>query len=228
MPESHRHVLDTIVASLVKLQHVDAIAAYGSTASRSWSAESDIDLVAITSEPAPVEPLHFYVEQIPVDLSMRNRQEWEGGTTHWLPPDGLAAIWDPHNLISTANPKTNSPSDAEHFRYALRHMLHKLRRWQREDPEIADLIVGAATHFITVSYFHARGMRFPGIDQAVPYYRSHDPEMLDCLLSAIKDRDHRYERLTRAVELALSQIGGIWSGGDVFVSGWSGTPTANT
>ena len=81
MSERHGRVLEELLAALRRLPRVAALAAYGSTADRSWSEGSDIDLLAIIDAPAPVESLHFFYQGIPVDLSLRNRQHGRRGSS---------------------------------------------------------------------------------------------------------------------------------------------------
>lgn len=222
MTQEHEAVLEDVVAALRTLTHVQAILAYGSTSNRTWSQGSDIDLIVVTSEPAPVESLHFFIDGIPIDLSMRNRAQWESGETKWTPPNGLEAIWDPENLLAAVKTRERDPNDARHFRYAHRHMLLKVKRWQSQDPVIAELLAANAVHWVTVSYFHARGMRFPGIDKAVPHFREHEPDMLESLLAATRHENQRFAKLQRACEIALEPIGGLWRDDEVFVSGRQG------
>lgn len=222
MTLQHEAVLEDVLAALRALTHVQAILAYGSTVTKRWSKGSDIDLIVITSEPAPVESLHFFIGDIPIDLSMRNRAQWEAGDTNWTPPSGLAAIWDPENLLAGVATRQRDPDDARQFRYAHRHMLLKVKRWQSQDPVIAELLAANAVHWVTVSYFHARGMRFPGIDKAVLYFREQEPDMLESLLAATRHENQRFPMLQRACELALEPIGGLWQDDEVFASGWKG------
>lgn len=191
----HLRLFDELVRTLRDLGHVRAIAAYGSSATKSWADGSDIDLLVVTAQQTPVESLHFFRDGIPIDLGMRNRTEWEEGRTHWLPPDGMIPVWDPEDLVRNAVSRPAASGAARNDRYSHRHLLLKLKRWQDQDSEVADVLAAGAPHWIIVSYFHARGMRFPGIDQAVPYLRSHDPEILECLLSSIREQNHRVDQL---------------------------------
>jgi hypothetical protein len=88
-------------------------------------------------------------------------------------------------------------------------------------------MAAGATHWIAVSWFHARSLRFPGIDQAVALWRDRDPEMIDLLTGAAREREYRLDRIARASEIALAPIGGLWSEGEIHMTGWQGTPTTD-
>jgi hypothetical protein len=173
---------------------------------------------------APVNSVHFFVDGVPVDLNLKSCHAWIEGDRGWLPPEPITPLWDPNNLFAGVEPPTASSSDADHYRYAHRHRLFKLAKWIDRDDEIADLMAAGATHWIAVSWFHARTMRFPGIDQAVAHWREHDPEMIELLIGAARDRQGRLERITRASGIALEPVGGLWSEGDIHITGWHGAP----
>lgn len=222
----HRALLQQLVNRARDLPGIVAVGAYGSTVSGAWTAHSDLDLVVIVEQDPPVNSLHFFVEGIPVDLNLKQRTAWSSGNHGWLPPEPLSPLWDPEGLFSGVEPPSAASSDAEQYRYAHRHRLLKLTKWIGRDDEVADLLAAGATHWIAVSWFHAREMRFPGIDQAVTYWRVHDPDMIAVRIGAARERQDRLERIARASERALAPVGGLWSKGDVHMTGWHGPPSA--
>lgn len=222
---SHSDVLQRLVRRAKDIPGIVAVGAYGSTATETWTAHSDLDLIFIVEEDAPVNSLHFFFDDVPVDLNLKRRESWLGGNYGWLPPREITALWDPQSLFSGVQPPLTSSSDTQQYRYAHRHRLLKLAKWIGRDDEIADLMAAGATHWIAVSWFHARDMRFPGIDQAVTHWRVHQPEMIDLLIGATRDRRSRYERIAEAPEIALAPVGGLWSEGDLHVTGWHGPPS---
>ena len=228
MDQPHRAVLQQLVDRARDLSGIAAIGAYGSTASETWTAYSDLDLILIVNQGAPVNSIHVFLHGIPLDLNLKQRESWIRGDYGWLPPGEVVALWDPEGLFGhLPPPSTVASSDARQYRYTHRHRLLKLMKWIGHDDEIADLLAAGATHWIAVSWFHARNLRFPGIDQAVIYWRAHQPEMIDLLIGAARDRHDRLERITWASELALAPIGGLWSEGEVHMTGWHGIPSAS-
>lgn len=223
----HGAVLKRLVERAAAIPDVVAVGAYGSTASRAWTVDSDLDLMVILAHEAPVNSVHFFIDGVPVDLNLKQRGEWIAGTHGWLPPEAITPLWDPEGLFSDVRPHATSSSDAQQYRYAHGHRVFKLRKWIGRDDEIADLMAAGATHWIAVSWFHARNLRFPGIDLAVKHWRANEPEMIDLLIGATRERHDRLERITRASEIALVPIGGLWREGDVHMTGWDGPPTAD-
>jgi hypothetical protein len=205
------------------------VAAYGSTASRSWSEGSDIDLFAIIDAHVPVESLHFFNDGIPVDINLRNREQWSAGPRHWVPPDGLSPLWDPDGLFDLAAemPAAARPDGQEMSRFGHRHVLFKLRRWLKDDPELADLVVAGETYWVLHAYFLARGMPYPGPEPAVTYAREHDPGLVEKLHAALTPGEDRLRLLEEAAELALAPVGGVWKEGEVIAFGWEGSPSAD-
>lgn len=221
----HRTALQRLIAAARELSWVAALGAYGTTATQSWSDHSDLDLIMILEHGAPVNSIHFFFEGIPVDLNLKSRDSWEAGDYGWLPPGEVIGVWDPDGLFATIQSSTETTSDAGQYRYAHRHRLLKLAKWIGRDDDIADLLAAGATHWIAVSWFHARNLRFPGIDQAVMHWRTHQPEMIELLTGAARDRRSRYERIAEASALALEPVGGLWGEEELHVTGWHGSPS---
>jgi hypothetical protein len=187
---------------------------------------SDLDLIFIVEHEAPVNSLHFFVDGIPVDLNLKSLGAWSNGDRGWLPPEPLTPLWDPERLFAGVESPSASASDVQQYRYAHQHRLFKLNKWIGRDDVIADLMAAGATHWIAVSWFHARNMRFPGIDRAVAHWRASEPEMIELLTGAARERQDRLQRITRASELALAPVGGLWSSGEIHMTGWHGAPGA--
>jgi hypothetical protein len=222
----HKAVLKRLVEKALGLPGIVAVGAYGSTASELWSAHSDLDLIFIMEQDAPVNSVHFFLDGIPVDLNLKQRARWTTGDRGWLPPEPVTPLWDPAGLFRDMEPPTRIAEDAAQDRYAHTHRLLKLRKWIGRDDEIADLLAAGATHWIAVTWFHARNLRFPGIDLAVARWRVDDPDMIDLLTGAARDRHDRLERIATASERALAPVGGLWREGEIHMTGWHGPPGA--
>jgi len=223
----HGAVLKRLVERAATIPDVVAVGAYGSTASGAWTVHSDLDLIVILAHEAPVNSLHFFIDGVPVDLNLKRQEDWITGEHGWLPQEAITPLWDPEGLLTDVRPYAAPSSDVQQYRYAHRHRLFKLSKWIGLDDEIADLMAAGATHWIAVSWFHARNLRFPGIELAVEHWRENDPEMIDLLIGSTRWRQDRLERITRASELALAPVGGLWSEGDVHMTGWDGPPKAD-
>ena len=110
-------------------------------------------------------------------------------------------------------------------RFGHRHVLLKLRRWLKDDSELADLVVAGEIYWVLHAYFQARGLDYPGPEHAVTHVRQHDPEIVEKLLLALRPGAERLRLLEEAAELALEPVGGIWKEGEIVAFGWEGVPS---
>ena len=227
MSERHQRALEDLVGALKALPHVSAVAAYGSTKDMSWSDGSDIDLFVVVDAPAPVESLHFFHRGIPVDLSLRNKRQWEVGERFWVPLEGLVPLWDPDGLVAIAprQAERSPPERQDMSRFGHRHVLQKLRRWFKDDAELAELVVAGETYWVLHAYFQARGLDYPGPEHAVTHVRQHDPTIVEKLVAALRPGSERLRLLEEAAELALEPVGGIWKEDEVVAFAWEGAPS---
>lgn len=217
-------LLDQLVERIKTIPGVAALAAYGSTGTTEWTAHSDIDLIVWIDQPTDINSVHFTVQGIPVDLNVKSIQAWQSGNYGWLPPSPLLPLWDPGKVIGTASTPSPSGSRAEayQYRYAHAHRLLKLQKVIGTDDEVADFLAAGATHWIAVSYCHARGQRFPGIDKLVSQWRVDDPQMVTWLAESVRSRHHRLENIRSASERALEPIGGLLAADEMYVTGTDG------
>ncbi len=227
---THGEALERLIRRAQRVDGAVALAAYGSTASRTWNTYSDLDLILWVEDEVQVNSVHFTFAGIPVDLNLKSLAVWRDGDLGWLPPDPLMAIWDPQGIVAAtqAPPRQSRPADAEQYRYAHAHRLLKLQQVIGQDDEVADFLVAGATHWIAVSWCHARGQRFPGIDKLVVQWRRDDPEMIAWLLETVMNREGRLEHIRRASERALEPVGGLLRPDEVYITGLRNEPVTDT
>jgi hypothetical protein len=103
MASKHAAILKRLVEQAAATPAIVAIGTYGSTATESWSEHSDLDLIFILDQDAPVNSIHFFVGGIPVDLNLKSRDSWSEGDTGWLPPEPVRPIWDPVGFFERSN-----------------------------------------------------------------------------------------------------------------------------
>jgi hypothetical protein len=222
----HGAALDRLIALAISVEGAAALAAYGSTATRTWTAFSDLDLILWIEGDVRVNSVHFTFEGIPVDLNLKSLATWRSGNTGWLPPTTLSPLWDPQGIVPTTPPPVQvSTADMSQFRYAHAHRLLKLQQVVGTDDEIATFLAAGATHWIAVSWCHARGQRFPGIDQLVSEWRQVDPEMIDWLLDALQNSERRLDGIRQASARALEPVGGLLRPEEVYLTGLQATLT---
>lgn len=104
----HSDVLRHLVGRAKRLPGIVAVGAYGSTATGRWTDHSDLDLLHIVEEDAPVNSIHFFFDGIPIDLNLKQRESWCGGNYGWLPTEEITALWDPEGLFSGVQPPLTS------------------------------------------------------------------------------------------------------------------------
>ena len=199
-----------------------AIGAYGSTATRTWTRHSDVDVVAVLDRDPDLESLRFFVEGIPVDLNLRSNDDSDHGIGGAAFMPDTIAIWDPDEVFTSAK-VTSNPSvtgEVRPLRYMLRHNINKLLQVSR-DTQKARLIAGSEVGQVTRAYFLARRREFPGPLSCLDVLRSECPELLDLLERSLVEISAAPSLLEQASEIALQPVGGIWKPGEVFAVGWS-------
>ncbi len=220
MSSSHGEVLDTVVAAIREVPAVVAIAAYGSTATRTWTEHSDIDLVAVLDRHPPAESVRIFVRGVPVDLNLRAADDSKRGIggADFVP--AMQPMWDPADVLQRAvqTERRHDPAAARARRYLLFHDVSKIKQIAT-DSQKARIAIAAECGEVLRDYFHAREAPFPGTLAALSRLQSEAPELLDLLERALLEADH--ELLERAGELAFSTVGGAWKPGEIMIVGWS-------
>lgn len=214
----HRSVLDRLLHELQQQPFVVAVGAYGSTATREWSAHSDIDLLAVTIEAPPVESLRFFVGDVAVDLNFRSADDSEHGIggADFVPE--CTALWDPQDLLRQARPtgRVHNPEATDATRYMLFHDTQKVR--QIADPSLRRVAMGGVADQVLRAWYQARSEPFPGIVASVADLHERDPLMIQLINQAIDDA--AIDSLLEAAERAASPAGGIFSPGEVLAVSW--------
>ncbi len=221
LEKSHSEVLASLVDALRQVPAVVAIAAYGSTATRSWSEHSDIDLVAVLDRRPPAESIRMFVRGVPVDLNLRALDDSERGIggAGFVPT--MEPIWDPGEVLGLAKQteRHHDPAAARARRYLLFHDISKIKQIPA-DSQAARIAIAAECGQVVRDYFLAREEPFPGTLAALLRLQSEAPELLDLLESAVLAADRGTELLERAGELAFSPVGGAWKPGEIMVVDW--------
>ncbi len=223
MTERHERALDSVVGALRRIPSVIAIASYGSTADRSWTEHSDVDLVAILDREPPAESIRLFVEGVPVDLNLRSAGGSRRGIggADFVPE--MEPLWDPDGLLGSAT-TTSRPggrADARRLRYLLTHSIKKLRQLEG-NIQASRINAAAECGYFVQAYFFARDETFPGALPALRRLQSEAPELLDALERALLRPERAGDALEEAAAIALGPVGGLWRPGDVMIAGWGG------
>jgi hypothetical protein len=215
---THAVVVDRVVDALRRLPFVVAVGAYGSTASRTWTAHSDVDLLAVTDIDPPIESLRFFIDGVAVDLNFRSPDATPHGVggADFVPD--LTAVWDPRGILASARPtgRTHNPAATHVVRYMLFHDTQKLR--QIEDPRLRRLAMGPVVDQVVRAWYQTRNEPFPGAVASVRDLQDRAAtlvEMLDRAITMASTDD-----LVAAAELATAPAGGVFNAGDVLAVSW--------
>lgn len=219
---NHAAALDTIVEALRASHAVIAIGAYGSTADRTWTPASDVDLLVILDEDPAVESVRLRVAGVPVDINLRSIDDTSHGIRGASFVPKATPIWDPDDLLTNAVP-TNTPPDpssARMLRYLLAHSIDKVRQLE-STPELTRLLAGGEAGFVVRGYYQARAIWFPGPVRGLRDLANREPELLHLLQSIPSGPEPPSTYLTEAAELALAPVGGLWRDNELFVAAWT-------
>lgn len=217
----HARALSGVVSALRQNASVVAIGAYGSTAQRRWTFASDVDLLVVVDTEPPVESIRLRVGGVPVDVNLRAASDSTrgiGGAT-FVPE--TEPIWDPGDVLrgarTTALPP--DPSSIRISRFALAHSVDKTRQLEGS-PRLARLFAGGEAPFVVRGFYHARALWFPGPVIGLRYLEERAPELVNALLAIASGPDQPSTYLSRAAEIALAPVGGLWRDDEVFIVGW--------
>ena len=212
--------LARVLGVLRTMPEVIAIAAYGSTADRSWNQFSDVDLVAVLSVAPPVESLRFFVGGVAVDLNFRSDSDdpVHGVRGADFMPE-VVAVWDPQDVFHRVRttPREYNADATQLMRYQYAHDLEKLR--QIADEPGRRIACGLLADRVTNSWFNARAEAFPGVVAAMEQLRLRDPETLGLLSQAL--RDASVDAIVSAAARAFEPVGGPYRPGDVLAPSWT-------
>lgn len=218
---NHQSALDTVVRALKQIEGVLAIGAYGSTATRTWTDHSDIDLVAVINRDPPIESLRFFVEGVPVDLNLRSADESPHGIRGASFMPETVAIYDPGDVLRSAatTRKPGGKGEARLLRYLLKHTIDKIRQISG-DPQQTRLKAAAEVGYFMRGYFLARGEELGESVSAMARLRKECPELLNLLEQAVLEPTAAASLLEQAGEIALGPVGGLWKTGEIMAVDW--------
>ena len=191
----------------------------------------DFDLFAIVrGRDSDLESLHFYWRTIPVDLSLRTRQDLQRESpishidVHLLEgeilfdrkgdlPDLLEIArgqWTDANILLTEQ-------DIKFSRFSHTHALDKVRGRLTTEPLFCEFLLSANILWLVKSYFNIRRKPYPGEKGALSSLMEKEPEIGGRIKAffdskSLKEKLRISEKLT---ELVLAPVGGSWRRGEV-------------
>ena len=227
--------LEELVERLRANPDVLALFCYGSRRVGDRSVGGDFDLIVfLTSRPAEVEGLHFYVGPLPVDLSVRAledlaREEPVVWVDYCLADADV--LFDRQGTVGSLVrealqrwPRQGSglgEAAVAWERFGKTHSLDKVRGRLESHRLMCELVLAGHIHWLVRSYFELRGLPYLGEKDAAAWLREHDAEFHDGLehffaATALPEKLAIGEELT---EHALTPVGGTWKRDEVLALG---------
>lgn len=201
---------------------------YGGRHVNDMSPGGDFDLFVILKEaPENVESLHFYVEDIPVDLNLRTLTDLQRESP--LTEIDLSLLQgeilydvtgELAKLIKAAGQRWRSVADvsglttheANFLRFSHQHALDKIRHRLQSNPLMSEFLLASNVYWLVLNYFRLRLMPFPGERRALEWLAEYDAEFHHDLTRFYESRrlEDKFQLSESLSERALEPVGGLW------------------
>lgn len=227
--------LHELVQNSQRHPRVVGLVEYGSHTYTAVASEGDYDLLVLFSGYRPkVESLHFYVNEIPVDLNLRCLEDWQAGRLqssfdHVLAQGRLIyqATPDVSDILEhfRREPPAETPPASQQaiasLRYGQKHMFDKIAGRHEAQPTLSQFLLYSNLYWLVQHYFTVRRLPYEGEKAAFAYLETHDPRVLQALEEIYEEQDwSRQVELARELnELVLEPVGGLWQDEEVLAFG---------
>lgn len=222
--EDFERILNLLLTTLRDTPDVVAVGSYGSTATRTWSTYSDIDLVAVTSSDPVIESVHFFVDGIPVDLNLRLPDDSAHGIAGSSFMPETVPLFDPDRILANAVVGRSGSGGAENesrlMKYLLRHSINKTQKLTHDE---CKRFISDDSKYFFLAFCLTHNEPFEDVDQAIGLLNSMGSEIPELLNRAISRPNDARKHLIQAADLALEPIGGLWKIGEIMPWSWPGS-----
>ena len=227
--------LKNLVARLEASPSVVGIVRYGRRSLTDESPGGDFDLFVFVKErPPDIESIHFYVGDIPVDLSLRSLDDLRSDEPltafDTVLMDG-EILYDETGILAQEIvslgerwPPT-SPALTEHEvhmnRFCQQHVLDKVRGRIADEPLLCEFLLATNIYWLVRTYFRVRCIPYPGEKDALEWLERNDPEAYTDMqyFYASHDLSEKLDVSERLTEAVLAPIGGPWRREELLVFG---------
>ena len=227
--------LQSVIEKLKSNSSVVGIIQYGRRTMDDMSLGGDFDLfVFMQQRPETVESLHFFVQDIPVDMNIRVLDDLSGDMPITPFDVGIMdgrVIYDPTGRLAELHkdiqhkwqPDTTTISDHSRAftRFSHRHALDKVRHRLDTHPLFCEVLLSSNVYWLLQAYFRLRQLPFKGERDAIAWLQTHD-EKVHSLLDRFFASHDLAAKLTISEELSaivLDPIGGLWQDGEILAFG---------
>ncbi|MBT3274229.1 MAG: hypothetical protein HN368_13820 [Spirochaetales bacterium] len=226
-----------MIDSLVQHSNVVGLIRYGSNRVEDDFTSGDFDLFVVLKEKDPdVESIHFYVNEIPVDLNFLTKNELENfegmDNFHQVALDDGWVIHDPSgavtSLLNNIRAADSCPQRVEYSdheiaftRHGHRHVLDKIRNRKDSMPVFCRFLLNANIYWLICSYFRVRRIHYKGEKQAISFLQKHEPGVYN-LIERFYSTLEIGELMNITIDLSnsiLAPVDGIWQNGEVLAFG---------
>lgn len=231
--------MQTIKEMLLTLKsnkNVLGLLEYGSPHEHDDFLTGDYDLfVILRTKDSDIESLHFYINNIPVDLNIRSLEEIgklkfaEGFETALL--DGRI-IHDPTGQIKQElqklarrhkkhKPKGTTEQAIAFTRHGQKHVFNKIKGRIEKMPLLCKLLLNTNIYWLIETYFNVRNLQFKGEKHAIAYLEKNEPKIFKMVMDFYStiSLPEQLEISKNLTELVLSPVGGAWKNDEVLAFG---------
>jgi len=228
--------LKELIIQLKNNSNVVSIIEYGSRNYCDSSIGGDYDIFVIVKDRLfSIESLHFYINEIPVDLNIRTVEDLKKKEPLSFIDlsifDGRI-IYDKNNTVNKLlkenkgkwfQKKTDyiSEHDIEFERFSKKHVLDKVKGRLKTNPVMCQLLLNTNVYWLLQSYFKFNNMNYPGEKGAINFIKKNEPD----IYKKIKDfyhTDNLEEKVVLTKKLSnqiLKNLGGLWQKDEIIAFG---------
>lgn len=231
--------MQTIKEMLLTLKsnkNVLGLLEYGSPHKHDDFLTGDYDLfVILRTKDSDIESLHFYINNIPIDLNIRALEEIKklkfakGFETALL---DARIIYDPTRKVKQElqkliqrHKKHKHTGTTEHAiaftRHGHKHIFDKIRGRVEEMPLLCRLLLNTNIYWLIETYFNVRNLQFKGEKHAIAFLEKNEPRIFRLIKDfySAERPTEQVEISKRLTELILAPVGGAWKNDEVLAFG---------
>jgi predicted nucleotidyltransferase len=223
--------LNELIDRLKESSAVIGIVRYGSRLPEDMSSGGDFDLfVFLGTSSLDLESLHFYIDDIPVDINLRTLKDLDLSKPisfiDFALMDGdilydetgilekkissLKQRWKIQGAKLTENEKSWE-------RFSQKHILDKVKGRINKEPLLCEFLLNTNIYWLIQNYFRVRRIPYPGEKDALKRINIKDNNIHNKLedFYSTKDLKKKFEISEELTELVLAPIRGPWRKGEL-------------
>lgn len=227
--------LSELIDRLKESHRVIGIVRYGSRIPEYMSLGGDFDLfVFLGDNSLDIESLHFFIEDIPVDINLRTLQDLDLNKPLSFIDFALIdgdLLYDKTGILKEkissltqrwkmqANELTENEKSWE--RFSQKHILDKVKGRLNKELLLCEFLLNTNIYWLVQNYFRIRRIPYPGEKDALEWINTKDTKIHNKIEDFYRTKDikKKLEISEELTELILSSIGGSWRKGELLTLG---------